>query len=350
MVSPGLTHADIVVVGGGPAGTATALACARAGLAVTLLAPRRRLAAHAPLQSLNPLVRARLRVIGAEAALDGATVATFDTVREGREVRPLGGTGHHVHRGRFDAAMLEVCAAAGVDVVTQAAVSFTDDTLGEVGCVDGRRVRGHWLVDATGRSRRLARFASIAAVRLSSPLTAWTGLRPASHPMSRSTAFHSDRSGWIWHAPAGGSSTWTALGRDAAPPAKLHAASLAGSTMGSDVTWQLSTALSRASMLLVGDAAGSLDPATGQGVLNALTSGIAAARTLVACVAAPEAAPWHLARYEDWFRSGLLDGAETLDAMYRARAISFHAADLTRRAPQNLAFPIGGGGDGAFLC
>jgi hypothetical protein len=59
-------------------------------------------------------------------------------------------------------------------------------------------------------------------------------------------------------------------------------------------------------------------------------SGMAAARTLVACIAAPEAAAWRLAEYDDWFSSGLIDGAEELSRLYSARGIKFHELDLNQ--------------------
>jgi flavin-dependent dehydrogenase len=54
-------------------------------------------------------------------------------------------------------------------------------------------------------------------------------------------------------------------------------------------------------MLLCGDAAGILDPAAGQGIFNALLSGITAANTIVSCFREPDFASFHLAYYDDWF-------------------------------------------------
>ena len=77
----------------------------------------------------------------------------------------------------------------------------------------------------------------------------------------------------------------------------------------------------------MGDAAGSLDLATGQDVLSAASSGIEAARD--ACLVLRRAAGRgrHLAEYDDWFSSSALDGADELSAMYHAQGIRFHEVE-----------------------
>jgi hypothetical protein len=54
-------------------------------------------------------------------------------------------------------------------------------------------------------------------------------------------------------------------------------------------------------MLVAGEAAGRLDPAWGKGIVNALESGIEAARTVLDSMATPHLAAWRYAEYDDWF-------------------------------------------------
>jgi flavin-dependent dehydrogenase len=54
-------------------------------------------------------------------------------------------------------------------------------------------------------------------------------------------------------------------------------------------------------LILSGDAAGILDPAAGQGIFNALLSGIKAGQTAIACLLDPALEAVHLALYDDWF-------------------------------------------------
>lgn len=327
MASSSLGAFDVVVVGGGPAGAATALGCADAGLAVALVTTVRRTAPPAPLESLNPNTADRLRALGALSALEASAVATFGEIETNGQLHSTGGIGFHVDRGRLDEELLALCSKRGVKVATDRLVAFSEDEGGgEIRCAGGLAVGGRWLVDATGRSRRLARLASIGVSRLSRPLTAWTGVR-ARQAGGAAATFNAFESGWVWEARVGATSTWTAVLDDPSGPADLKAASLAGSTKGVDVTWQVSNTLSQGRVLLVGDSAGSLDPATGQGVLGAVSSGIAAARTLASCLARPQDASLRLAGYDGWFSSGILDGADELSAMYQARGIRFHEVE-----------------------
>jgi flavin-dependent dehydrogenase len=54
-------------------------------------------------------------------------------------------------------------------------------------------------------------------------------------------------------------------------------------------------------MLMVGDAAGILDPAAGQGILNGLVSGIMGAETVLKCIKQPLIASWYLTQYDSWY-------------------------------------------------
>ncbi|HZV70769.1 MAG TPA: hypothetical protein VFG10_14540 [Saprospiraceae bacterium] len=65
--------------------------------------------------------------------------------------------------------------------------------------------------------------------------------------------------------------------------------------------WRLFRPVCSEGLVLCGDAAGILDPAAGQGIFNALMSGMQAANTIVKCIANPNLAAFHLAQYDDWF-------------------------------------------------
>jgi geranylgeranyl reductase family protein len=85
-------------------------------------------------------------------------------------------------------------------------------------------------------------------------------------------------------------------------------------------------------VLLAGDAAGFIDPFTGQGVYLALRGGIAAARAIAAAVAAPSSAPAAIARYASEF-SGEMRRRGKLARVVR----SFTGSSmLSKRAARNV--------------
>ena len=65
--------------------------------------------------------------------------------------------------------------------------------------------------------------------------------------------------------------------------------------------WRLFRPICSEGILLCGDAAGILDPAAGQGIFNALFSGIVAGNIVASCLVDQDVASFHLAYYDNWF-------------------------------------------------
>jgi flavin-dependent dehydrogenase len=148
--------ADVTVVGGGPAGCATAIALCRTGLRVTLLDQGRPAGAgigetlpaeaHAMLTRLGAWqwfpAGGRVRSGGTCSAWGGADLAWRDGFAQ------AAGAGWHVDRDALDPALRRAAACGGADVRGGVRVVYA-----------GRRRRGGWLLslrDGTGRSTRLA--------------------------------------------------------------------------------------------------------------------------------------------------------------------------------------------------
>lgn len=334
MVGSGRLTCDVVVAGAGPSGAAAAIICARHGLDTVLIGAPARPDPCRPLESLNFLVRTRLETLGASHALDAASVARFTCVWVDGIRQPAGpcadDAGHHVDRALFDLALDEAAQGAGVRRLTVPVRGLTSGREPHLLCADGREVWARWMIDATGRARKLARLFGIRTERWSPPLIGWTGILPCGPGAHRAgrTSFDDHGGLWLWRTSrVGAGRTWTTVCPVGAPEieiARLRARSLPGSARGRRVDWELARTVVHRRTILVGDAAGTLDPATGQGVLNALSSGIAAAETVSACLAPGGDAAGHAALYNDWFAGGLRDGAAQLDRLYRARGISWH--------------------------
>lgn len=169
-------RSDLVIVGAGPAGLATAILARRAGLAVRLLDK----AAGPPIdkacgEGLMPDGVAALERMGVEVAtLGGAPFAGIryvdaDTVAEGRFP---GESGLGVRRTRLHAALVERAAAAGVEVewgVRVVGLERLDEGQG------GRRRSPRWAVRRDD-GERLAAGVVVGADGLRSRVRRWTGL------------------------------------------------------------------------------------------------------------------------------------------------------------------------------
>jgi flavin-dependent dehydrogenase len=158
---------DVIVVGGGPAGCVAAIVLARAGLRVRLIEratfPREKLCGD----TLNPGAMVLLARLGLHPADDGLPIRGMLVTGPGA-VRvegwyPAGVIGRSIRRSHLDHRLLQSAAAAGVSVVEGARVDRVliepDERVSGVAVEDARGardIRAGFVIAADGRSSRLA--------------------------------------------------------------------------------------------------------------------------------------------------------------------------------------------------
>ena len=138
-----MTRSDVLVVGGGPAGSTVARLLAGRGWSVRLIDRARFPRAKPCGECLNPGAIAALDRLGvlpdvlalAPAPLDGWAVGTGATLARGRFPSACGGLA--LDRARLDHALLEAARAAGVEVVEGRKVAAGDPVLRSASVVVG---------------------------------------------------------------------------------------------------------------------------------------------------------------------------------------------------------------------
>ncbi|HEX9894682.1 MAG TPA: FAD-dependent monooxygenase [Gemmatimonadales bacterium] len=320
--------ADLLVVGAGPAGSATAIRAARAGLSVVLVDrarfPREKICA----EYMSPETLRHLDLLGVLAEIDqaggmplaGTTVVgprgsrltgLFD--RAGS--RPFRPTGLSLPRRVLDDCLLRAAGAAGVTVLEGRTVT---DLLYDEGAVAGAAAR-----DQSGQVELLRSRLTVGADGLRSVVAGRLGVRHHGFPARVAFVAHvagvlglSDRA--EMHVGQGGYLGLNPLGPDvtnvALVVARKHAAAARGDPTGFFaqglgrfeavrdrvdprrivrevlVTGPFAARARRVTAggaLLVGDAADFFDPFTGEGICSALKGAELAATTAVAALASP---------------------------------------------------------------
>ncbi len=288
-------NVDLVVIGGGPVGLATALYAVRTGLTVIVLEPRPGVVDKACGEGLMPGALAGLQDLGVDPAghvitgiryLAGTRSVTADfAVAPGRGVR----------RTVLHAALREAVDRAGVEVIESAMVGLDQDPAGVTVRLSRGvgTVRARYAVGADGLHSPTRRMLGLTArpsgrrrhgLRQHFGVSPWSdhvevhwGARaeayvtPVSHDMVGVAVLTGDRGPMATH-----------LAEFAELSARLAGAQAVSAVRGSGPLRQRVTSRAAGRVLLVGDAGGYVDALTGEGLALGLSQAQAAVDTVCA--------------------------------------------------------------------
>jgi flavin-dependent dehydrogenase len=385
-----VTTPDVVVVGAGPAGAATAILLAEHGLGVTVLERGPRARPKVCGEYLSPEAGRVLDRLGALKALDAGGAAALAGMRitapDGtvldarygavRGFRPYREHAMGVRRATLDGALLERVRALPVDLREGVRVT---DVLVERGRVVGVRgtdragasldVRARVVVGADGRAsvvahrlgcrrpHRLARMALVTYVE-GVPACGEVGeifVDPPDYAILNPLA--PDRVNLSLVVPLAHAVPWRARLEDffAARVKQLsHLARRLADARRVAPLASLGPLAYRVvppregGVLLVGDAAGFYDPFTGEGIFTALRSAELAAETVLGALRAGDVSAAALGAYERARRAAFADKARVtrvLQALIAHRRLANAAARWLAARPRVLAALLGVIGD-----
>ncbi|MBN2201223.1 NAD(P)/FAD-dependent oxidoreductase [bacterium] len=343
-------RADVVVVGGGPAGSWAARSAAQAGASVMVFEKDReiglpvRCAEGVSSRGLEGLVTVRpswiaREVRGAKLVAPDGTVVTACP----------GDTGTVLHRKVFDADLAAMAAEAGAVFLTKACVT---GLLRENGAVSGVRV------EHLGRIFDVAAKIVIGADGVESAVGRWAGLDTRTPPefiasCAQATVagldpdpelaeFHFGSAvapgGYAWVFPKGGRTANVGLGVPEAAcrvrkPVDLLKDFLERRCPGASVlTWIAGGVplcpprgdIVADGLILVGDAAHQASPLTGGGILNALIAGRLAGETAAGCVRRGDVSKKALGAYvKAWMKAE----GENIERDFRIKKVVYGLSD-----------------------
>lgn len=322
---------DILIVGGGPAGSAAAITAAQHGLKVALVEalpfPR-----PLPGETLHPGVEGVFRQLG---VWDRILAAGFhrhpgiEIVKNGAgEFSAYGSDdagpwlGFQADRARLDGVLLDHARTLGADVRQPDRIrSLSGDGPFEAALGEGD-IRADWVIDAAGSTHWLARRRNRPIRYLTGPLLCGWDWRSETGEDEDHPVLRLFEKGWAWRAPIG-------HGR-VALASMIYGRAGRSLKRQRDVTWRRPVEVCGTRWFAVGDAAGVLDPASGKGVLRAMMSGMMAG-WLIARVRDGRASAGAAAdHYQSWFTSAFDREAEALATLVGVEL-------LQRPMPSSLA-------------
>ena len=295
----------MAVLGGGPAGTATALALRRLGLSAAVIEK----SAYADLrigETLPPAVRPLLTDLGVwdRFANDGH-LASFGirsawgtpVLHENDFIVNRYGAGWHVDRARFDAMLASCAEEAGAKVFRETAVTSCVRDAGRWQIeAANHRFTADFIVDATGRSSSFARAQGVKRITFDRLIAVIAFGTLAKESANSFTLIESAENGWWYSAVLPGSRAVVAYMTDSdlydnevwcrKLQRTVHAQSIIKDyafDAPPRVVAANSSRLQRVTgdgWLAAGDAAMSFDPLSGQGVCTALRWSLQAARAI----------------------------------------------------------------------
>jgi flavin-dependent dehydrogenase len=333
-----MQDADIVVVGGGPAGAAAAICAATAGLRTILLDGDCGVDEQ-PGETLHPGVERLFRELGIENAVKAAAKIRHEghwseTAQQRRFLR-FGGDrngswrGFQIRRSDLRQILLNRADQAGVSIRRERAARPISESTKICGVETRKAAIGcRILIDASGGVHWSARAARERVAVASSPLVAWYGW--ARSPFAARFAaplFAINGAGWTWIAQVDcDMCAWVRLGfsktevERLGPPPQLAEFEIIGRERGADVTWRTAVTHAGEGLFRVGDAGAVLDPSASHGVLRAIMTGMVAARYSFQILKLGQDALVKAASYDQWIKQLLNRDASVLRKLYRTYA------------------------------
>jgi flavin-dependent dehydrogenase len=311
---------DVIVVGGGPAGSCAALRCAQMGLKAVLI-ERESFPRNRPGESLHPGFEKVLDELGLLAQVVNSGFLRFDgnwVTRAGAttfEPFPNSGCGLQASRPEFDALLLECARNAGVEILQPGrAMAPLLDGGKVIGAeTSAGRMEAAFVIDAAGRGNWLTHHLNLEIETRSPRWIAHYAYLEGECPIrDDNPGFFIDDEGWTWTVRVRpGLYNWARLniyGNVIAAdfvPEELRGLRVVSPVQSADVTWRFIPQCAGDGYFLCGDAAAVLDPTSSHGVVKAITSGILAADRVTQVIKEGrdpgEAADEFRRIFADWF-------------------------------------------------
>lgn len=335
------TTMDLIIIGNGVAGLSAALRASRLGLKTMVIGqlPLTIPTGGFPLESVHPGLESLLERIGGTKALAFASRSRFTGIKIDEQFVPFSPEpevvweGHHLSKSAFTYYLEFQARKADIHIIVNDPIRHMRQSGSgiDLQLSSGQHLKGKYLIDASGSAKFGGRHFKLSETFYSKPLTASSGTvefaRQDVIPYKEAT-FISEKNGFTWLAPEHSQRyTWTRLRTTSAQELEIPSIfSGTGGQMGKtyfhNVRWRCFDQVATNSTFLIGDAAGILDPGTGQGILLACWTAISAVDTITQALEGQINPAIAASAYNDWFNDFYHHRRNTLQQHYAELGIS----------------------------
>ncbi|MBE7099225.1 NAD(P)/FAD-dependent oxidoreductase [Bacillus cereus] len=286
---------DVVIIGGGPAGTASAITCLEKGLRV-IIVESEKFPRHQFGETLPPGIEPLLKKLGVLPQIQNANFLRHkgNWVKWDKSLhfKPFGSDengpwlGFQAWRANFDAILLDKAVSLGAEIYQPCrAIRPIIENYRIKGVITSLgKISSPFLIDATGRRQWLTQKLKLQIDKYSPRLIAKFGYVHGECPVrDEAPAIIADNTGWTWTAKVRPHIyQWTRLSFSGESleknwiPKEFHGLEPVGPMSGADMTWRIVKQCGGRGYFLTGDAAAILDPSSSHGVLKAVMSGMLA--------------------------------------------------------------------------
>ncbi len=326
---------DIIVVGNGVAGIAAALYCLQQGKNTILIGEKKSI--KNTIESIHPGVLSLLSHLKIDLDFSFAKLGTYSYISNGVEKKSLNPyteeiwEGFHISKRDFTNHLKNEAKKQKLSIINET----IENIILEKGRIVGVKTKtgvdffSKYIIDASGSKRIIGKKMNFKETFYSPNLIVWTGICKAETNLfvSKNAYLIPNKDGWTWIAQLKDKSFyWTRLSSKkeidlSAPPELSNSTEIIVNKIA-NMRWRIFRPLCVEGGILCGDAAWLIDPAAGQGILNALSSGIKAGQTAVGCIKSPQIESFILAEYDNWSFSNFEHKVKQLKEYYSIEDIN----------------------------
>lgn len=315
---------DVAIIGSGSAGATAAMMCLSIGLKTAVFLGDERPTFY-PVGGVSHTIHEGVLElayrIGVQQAFESSIISEFEHVivrsnAISSETVNSAWNGYHIDKGRLDSSLRELLLNEHqITTIPEKACRIRQSEGIYSIQSENNQIQAAFVIDATGRAKWLGKLNKLREKKLSKPNVSFIGLSSDTSHLNQ-PQFSFTNNGWAWESnDQAYEQTWSKLFISLSSndvPSEIHSKS----ARGFDTTWRIFRPVANNNTLLVGDAGATLDPSAGQGIFNAMVSGINAANCISHCLQEPEHSVMHQLSYDSWFYNRLKERAKSLSMLY----------------------------------